>query len=107
VGPQGNVGLGHVRYPTAGSSSSAEAQPLYTNYPYGLCAAHNGNLTNTAQLREAMSSGLRHINTTSVRRWLRGGSYVPRAGGPMCACRLCRRTRSFCSTCSPRSSSAP
>lgn len=63
---RGNFGLGHVRYPTAGSSSCAEAQPLYTNYPYGICVAHNGNLTNTEKLAEELRiKHKRHINTDS------------------------------------------
>ena len=62
---RGNVGLGHVRYPTAGTSSCAEAQPLYTNYPYGICVAHNGNITNTDELTVRAISIDRHINTDS------------------------------------------
>lgn len=63
---RGNVGLGHVRYPTAGSSSCAEAQPLYTNFPHGICVAHNGNLTNAEELAEHCRTTLnRHINTDS------------------------------------------
>jgi amidophosphoribosyltransferase len=62
---RGNVGLGHVRYPTAGSSSCAEAQPLYTNYPHGICIVHNGNLTNTAELQQLMDKKQRHVNTDS------------------------------------------
>ena len=62
---RGNVGIGHVRYPTAGSSSCAEAQPLYTNYPYGICVAHNGNLTNTDVLSDQLITHQRHVNTDS------------------------------------------
>lgn len=63
---RGCVGLGHVRYPTAGSSSCAEAQPLYTNYPRGVCVAHNGNLTNAEELAGHCREELgRHINTDS------------------------------------------
>lgn len=63
---KGNFGLGHVRYPTAGSSSCAEAQPLYTNYPHGICVAHNGNLTNAGDLADHCRKNLsRHINTDS------------------------------------------
>ncbi|GMH51633.1 hypothetical protein TL16_g01050, partial [Triparma laevis f. inornata] len=63
---RGNMGLGHVRYPTAGSSSCAEAQPLYTNYPFGISVAHNGNLTNTTSLNSHVSEEcLRHVNTDS------------------------------------------
>lgn len=62
----GNIGIGHVRYPTAGSSSSAEAQPFYVNSPYGITLAHNGNLTNAGQIKEHLfKADLRHINTHS------------------------------------------
>ena len=63
---RGTVGIGHVRYPTAGSSGPALAQPFYVNSPYGIALAHNGNLTNSQQLsNEIFESDLRHLNTDS------------------------------------------
>lgn len=62
----GNIGIGHVRYPTAGSSSTAEAQPFYVNSPFGLALAHNGNLTNAEEVKnELFKVARRHVNTSS------------------------------------------
>ncbi len=63
---EGRMGLGHVRYPTAGSLSPAESQPFYVNSPYGLTIVHNGNLTNADSLAEDLiRTDLRHLNTSS------------------------------------------
>ena len=62
----GSLGLGHTRYPTAGSYNYEEAQPFYVNSPYGLVLVHNGNLVNTKELKTKLfQKDLRHINTNS------------------------------------------
>ena len=63
---RGGCGIGHVRYPTAGSADSAEAQPFYVSSPFGLALGHNGNLTNTPELRrQIVQNDRRHLNTDS------------------------------------------
>ena len=63
---RGSMGIGHVRYPTAGTSSAAEAQPMYVNAPYGISLAHNGNLTNSGTMEaDVFRADLRHVNTDS------------------------------------------
>ncbi|GAB5414103.1 MAG: amidophosphoribosyltransferase [Congregibacter sp.] len=63
---RGNIGIGHVRYPTAGSAGAANAQPFYVNSPYGIALAHNGNLTNSDALcQELFETEMRHLNTDS------------------------------------------
>jgi amidophosphoribosyltransferase len=63
----GNSGIGHCRYPTAGSAfSDLESQPFYVNSPFGVTLGHNGNLTNSEALkRELFQLDFRHVNTNS------------------------------------------
>ena len=63
---KGSMGIGHVRYPTAGCYTEEEAQPFYVNAPFGIALGHNGNLTNYHQVKkEVIDKDLRHLNTTS------------------------------------------
>ncbi|NQZ01245.1 MAG: amidophosphoribosyltransferase [Bdellovibrionales bacterium] len=63
---KGNVGIGHVRYPTAGTDSEESAQPFYVNSPFGITLGHNGNLVNTEKLiKELTDKDFRHLNTSS------------------------------------------
>lgn len=63
---KGPMGIGHVRYPTAGCSSEFEAQPFFVNSPFGMALAHNGNLTNAAELaKDIRQHDFRHLNTNS------------------------------------------
>lgn len=63
---KGTMGIGHIRYPTAGCSTSAESQPFYVNSPFGIALAHNGNLTNARALSDQLfKSDRRHLNTGS------------------------------------------
>ena len=64
---RGNAGIGHVRYPTAGSANDPEqAHPFYVNSPFGIMLAHNGNLTNAQELRDdVLTKNHRHVRTHS------------------------------------------
>ena len=63
---EGSMGVAHTRYPTSGGYDRTQVQPFYVNSPCGIGLAHNGNLTNSAQLRESIEHfGHRHLNTNS------------------------------------------
>jgi len=62
---KGNIGIGHVRYSTAGSINIEQTQPLYTSFPYGIALVHNGNITNSENIRKELVLENRHVNSDS------------------------------------------
>jgi amidophosphoribosyltransferase len=62
---KGNIGLGHVRYSTAGTIDLEQTQPLYINKPFGISMVHNGNLTNVLELTKKLKEKFIHINSNS------------------------------------------
>ena len=63
---KGDMGIVHVRYPTAGCYTEEEAQPFYVNAPFGIALGHNGNLTNYQVVKkDVVDKDLRHLNTAS------------------------------------------
>ena len=62
---KGSVGIGHVRYPTAGGLSATEAQPFFVNSPLGIYLIHNGNLTNVDELLQGLGGRMMKTNSDS------------------------------------------
>ena len=66
IGLRGSMGIGHLRYPTAGSRDRELAQPMYVNSPYGISISHNGNLTNKDEISQILTDeNLRYLSTDS------------------------------------------
>jgi amidophosphoribosyltransferase len=66
IGLRGSMGIGHLRYPTAGSQDRELAQPMYVNSPYGISISHNGNLTNKDEISQILTDeNLRFLSTDS------------------------------------------
>ncbi len=62
---QGNIGIAHTRYPTAGGYNLADVQPLWIGSPLGIALAHNGNLVNFKELADEITQVKhRHLNST-------------------------------------------